>query len=89
MEQYRMDEQDLWSIELINLRPIYQSAIRKHFFIICKAQTSLGQSQRISKLHLGGGLIVLKMEQYWMDEQDLWLLELARLCTLYQKAIRK
>ena len=24
-----------------------------------------------------------------MDEQDLWLIELFQLCTLYQKAIRK
>jgi hypothetical protein len=43
-----MDEQDLWSIELVKL------------CTPCKAKTSLGQSQKICKLQLGGGLVVLK-----------------------------
>jgi hypothetical protein len=52
-----MDEQG--SIGLVKLCLFYQYAIRKQICIICKAQTSLGQSQKTSKLQLGGGLVVL------------------------------
>jgi hypothetical protein len=55
-----MDEQDLWSIELIKLCTIHQKAIRKQICITCKAQTSFGKFQRTVKLQLGPGLVVLK-----------------------------
>jgi hypothetical protein len=54
MEQYWMDEQDVWSI-------------RKQICITCKAQTSLGQSQNNSKIQLGGGLVVLNKDGAILD----------------------
>jgi hypothetical protein len=56
-----MDENDLlWSIEMVKLCTLYQKSIRKQTCFTCKAQTSLGQSQKSSKLQLGPGLVVLK-----------------------------
>jgi hypothetical protein len=55
-----MDEQDLWAIWLVKLCTLYPKAIRKRICITCKAPTSLGQSERTSKLQLGRGLVVLK-----------------------------
>jgi hypothetical protein len=60
MEQYWMDEHDLWLIELDKFCAFYQNAIRKRICITCKAKTSLGQSQNTSKLQLSGGLVVCK-----------------------------
>jgi hypothetical protein len=84
-----MDEQYLWSIWLFKLSTLYLEAIRKGISITWKPPTSLGQSQKASKLKLGPGLVVLKMDQYWTDEQDLRSIALVKLCKLYQKAIRK
>jgi hypothetical protein len=55
-----MDEQDLWSIELVPLCTLFQNAIRKPICITCKAQSSFGQLQKRGKLELGQGLVVLK-----------------------------
>jgi hypothetical protein len=52
-EQYWMEEQDLWSIELISPRPHFPNAIRKRICSTCKAPTSLGQSKNYHKLHFG------------------------------------
>jgi hypothetical protein len=71
-----MDEQDLWSIELVPLCTLYQNAMRKPMCITCIAQSSFGQLQKTGKLQFGQGLVVLKIEQSWMDEQDLGWLEL-------------
>jgi hypothetical protein len=53
MEQYWMDEQDLWSIELVSLCPHFPNASRQQISITCKAPTSLGKSQKTRKLQLG------------------------------------
>jgi hypothetical protein len=55
-----MDEQDLWLVGLVKLRIFHRNSIRKQIGVTCKAKTSLGQSQKTSKLQLGGGLVVLK-----------------------------
>jgi hypothetical protein len=55
-----MDEQDLWSIELVQLCTLYPNAIRKPICFTCKSQTSFGQLQKTGKLQLGQGLVVLK-----------------------------
>jgi hypothetical protein len=55
-----MDEQYIWSIELVQLWTLYQNAIRKPIWITCKAQSSFGQLQKTGKLQLGQGLVVLK-----------------------------
>jgi hypothetical protein len=60
MEQYWMDENDLWLIALVKPCRLYQTAIKKRICITCKAQTSLGQSQKVCKLQLARGLVVLK-----------------------------
>jgi hypothetical protein len=52
IEQYWIDEQNISSIELVKLPPLYQNALRKQIYITCKAQTSLGQSEKTHKLHL-------------------------------------
>jgi hypothetical protein len=46
---------------------IFPNAIRKQTYITCKAITSLGQSQKTHKLHLGGGLLVLKNGAMLLD----------------------
>ena len=69
-----MDKQDLWLIELVQLCSLYQMANRKGNCITCKAKSSSWQSQKTSKLQLGQGL-VFKMEQYWIDEHILWLMQ--------------
>jgi hypothetical protein len=53
-----MDEQDLWSIELVPLCTLFQNAIRKPICFTCKAQTSFGQSKKMGKLQFGRGLVV-------------------------------
>jgi hypothetical protein len=55
-EQYWMDEKDLWSIWLLKLCTDIEKAIRKQNCLTCKGPTSLGQSQQIRKLQMGGGL---------------------------------
>jgi hypothetical protein len=60
MEQFWMDEQDLWSIWLVKHCTLYQKAIKRRIGITCKAQTSFGQFQKTKKLQLGRGLVVLK-----------------------------
>jgi hypothetical protein len=55
-----MDEQYIWSKELVQLWRLYQNAIRKPICITCKAQSSFGQLQKTGKLQLGQGLVVLK-----------------------------
>jgi hypothetical protein len=58
MEQYWMDENDRWSIELDKVHPLYQNSITKRICITCKAQTSLGQSQKTNEIHLGPELVL-------------------------------
>jgi hypothetical protein len=53
MEQYWMDEQDLWSIELVSPSTNFPTAIRKRICITCNAPTCMGQSQKTRKLHFG------------------------------------
>jgi hypothetical protein len=53
MEQYWMDEQDLWLIELVKPLPDFPNLIKKQIYITCKAQTGLGQSQKTHMLYLG------------------------------------
>jgi hypothetical protein len=60
MEQYWMDENDLWLTWLFKLCTLYQKAIIKGISITCKAPTGLGQSQKASKLQLGQDIVVLK-----------------------------
>jgi hypothetical protein len=50
----------IWSIAWVKPCTLYQKAIRKQICITFKAQTSLGQSKKTSKLQLGGGIVVLK-----------------------------
>jgi hypothetical protein len=66
-----MVEQDLMSIELVAPGNLFPNAIRKQTDITCKAQTSLGQSQKTHKLHLGQGLALKNRALNWMIEQDL------------------
>jgi hypothetical protein len=48
-----MDEQDLWSIELISPRLHFPNAIGKQICIDSKAPTSLGESKKTHSLQFG------------------------------------
>jgi hypothetical protein len=41
-----MDEQNLWSMELVKQLPNFPNAIKNQIYITCKAQNGLGKSQK-------------------------------------------
>ncbi len=53
-----MDEWDLLGIEFIFICHLVPNEIRKQICITCKAQTNLGQSQQIHKLHLSQDIVL-------------------------------
>jgi hypothetical protein len=56
MEQYWMDEPDVWLIELVYFCPGFPNAIGKQNFPTCKAPTSLWQSP---KTYFGKPLVIV------------------------------